>query len=203
MPAGTGSADHVRRGSVGELERAERLIEARLSRSLVEHSRRVAATAASLARRWGGDEALAGDAAVAGTLHDYCRELSPEETLAEARRLGVSIGPLEERRPVQLLHAPLAAAEVAAFGFADRVLRAIARHTVGAPGMTLLEDSVYVADAIEPGRTFAGVDALRAAASGSPDEAVAACVREGLASLIAQQKPLHPSSVALYNELHG
>jgi predicted HD superfamily hydrolase involved in NAD metabolism len=187
----------------GDRELAERLIAERLSPQLRAHSRRVAETAAALVRRWGGEPEQIEDATVAGLLHDYCREDSAEEILAKAERYGLSVSELEASRPVELLHAPVAAAELADTGVAGRVLTAVALHTVGGPQMDLVAQAVYVADAIEPGRSFAGVDELRAAAEVSAARAVAACVRSGLGALIAAGKPLHPASVELYNTLYG
>jgi len=191
------------RSATGARELAERLIAERLSPELRAHSRRVAETAAALVRRWGGEPEQIEDATVAGLLHDYCREDPAEEILAKAGRYGLSVSELEASRPVELLHAPVAAAELADTGVAGRVLTAIALHTVGGPQMDLVAQAVYVADAIEPGRSFAGVDELRAAAEVSAARAVAACVRSGLGALIAAGKPLHPASVELYNTLYG
>ena len=63
-----------------------------------------------LARRFGASPEAA---ELAGLLHDYCRELSDEETLAAAARYGVAVGPVEARRPKKILHGPVAAAELA------------------------------------------------------------------------------------------
>ncbi|HJW75848.1 MAG TPA: HD domain-containing protein, partial [Thermoleophilia bacterium] len=68
---------------------AERLIEERLSPRLLAHSRGVAEVAAELAVRWGAD---AEEARLAGLLHDYCRGLSHEETLAQAEAAGLAFG---------------------------------------------------------------------------------------------------------------
>ncbi|MCP6368247.1 bis(5'-nucleosyl)-tetraphosphatase (symmetrical) YqeK, partial [Klebsiella pneumoniae] len=63
----------------------------------------------------------------------------------------------------ELWHAPVGAFLVRnEVGITDKeVLDAIAYHTSGRPGMTLLEKIVYVADYIEPGRRFPGVDEVR------------------------------------------
>ena len=56
-----------------------------------------------------------------------------DEVLRLAERHGLTIDPIEEEYPVQLLHARVAAAEVAAAGFAAPVAEAIRRHTLGGP----------------------------------------------------------------------
>jgi len=172
-------------------------MEKRVSPSLLAHCSGVAATASDLARRWG---ASAADAAIAGWLHDYCKELGADVLLADARRLDVAVGPLEERRPVQLLHAPVAAAELARLGVSEVCCAAVRRHTVGGAGMNTLERCVYLADAIEPGRSYDGVDELRRLSTESLPEAVAWSARRTLRRLVERRRPVHPDTLALYNE---
>ncbi|MEI6448704.1 MAG: bis(5'-nucleosyl)-tetraphosphatase (symmetrical) YqeK [Actinomycetes bacterium] len=179
---------------------AELLIEGRLPEKRREHSRRVAAEAAALARRFG---AAPEAAAVAGLLHDYCRDLTNAETLAAAARYGIPVGPLEERRPKNILHGPVAAAELAAAGLDADIAAAIARHTTGGPGMTVLEKCLYLADFCEPGREFPGLDEVRALAGASLDAAVAAAARISLLDLIGRGRGVVPDALALYNETHA
>ncbi|MFA4964056.1 MAG: bis(5'-nucleosyl)-tetraphosphatase (symmetrical) YqeK [Thermoleophilia bacterium] len=179
---------------------AQRLIAARLSPERLEHSRRVGAEAAVLARRFG---AVPAAAELAGLLHDYCREATAEEVLAAAARHGIAVGAVERRRPVGLLHGPVAAAELAGMGLDAEVAGAIARHTVGDAGMTVLEKCLYVADFCEPGRDFDGLGKVRALAHTSLDEAVAAAARASLLDLIGRGRGVVPAALALYNESHA
>jgi len=179
---------------------AELLIAGRLSEKRREHSQRVAAAAAELARRFG---AAPEAAVVAGLLHDYCRDLTDAETLAAAARYGLEVGPVEARRPKKILHGPIAAAELAAAGLDADVAAAIARHTSGGPGMTVLEKCLYLADFCEPGREFPGLDEVRALAGTSLDAAVAAAARISLLDLIGRGRGVVPNALALYNEDHA
>ncbi len=180
-------------------DEAERLVAARLSEKRRAHVHRVAAEAVTLARRFGAPE----DAAeLAGLLHDYCRELSDEETLAAAERHGIPYGSVEARRPRHILHGPVAAAELAG-QVSPEVAQAIARHTVGAAGMTLLERCVYVADFLEPGRDFPGVEEVRVLVRTSLDDAVAAASRITLLDLIGRGRGVVPAALELYNESHA
>ena len=179
---------------------ADLLIVERLSERRREHSRRVATAAAELARRFG---AAPEAAAVAGLLHDYCRDLSDAETLAAAARYGIEVGAVEARRPKKVLHGPVAAAELAAAGLDADIAAAIARHTTGGPGMTVLEKCLYLADFCEPGREFPGLDEVRALAGVSLDAAVAAAARISLLDLIARGRGVVPDALALYNETHA
>ena len=49
------------------------------------------------------------------------------------------------------------------FGECDEVCRAIYWHTTGKPDMALMEKIVYIADYMEPNRSFPGVEELRKA----------------------------------------
>jgi len=181
-------------------DQAERLIEARLTERRRAHSHRVAAEAAVLAQRFGASPQAA---ELAGLLHDYCRELSDEDTLAAAARHGIEVGPVEARRPKHILHGPVAAAELAEAGLRPDVVRAIALHTVGGPGMTVLDRCVYLADFLEPGRDFSGVQEVRALALTSLDDAVAAATRITLLDLIGRGRGVVPAALAMYNESHA
>ena len=200
-PARTESQEGVvaRLFDAGDLTvaQADRVMAARVSPKLHAHCVRVGRYAAELARGWGADPL---GAELAGLLHDYWREADAEMVVRRARELGLEMSELESRRPVQLLHARLAAAELRALGLPEEICSAIARHTVGGPGMSVLEQCVYVADAAEPARSYDGVDELRELAKTSLGAAVAWSNRRGLLQLVEKGRPIHPDSVALYNE---
>ena len=181
-------------------DQAECLIAARLSERRCAHSHRVAAEAVVLAERYGASREAA---ELAGLLHDYCRELSDEETLAAAARHGIAVGPVEACRPKHILHGPVAAAELADAGLQPNVARAIALHTVGGPGMTVLDRCIYLADFLEPGRDFSGVQEVRALALTSLEDAVAAASRITLLDLIGRGRGVVPEALAMYNESHA
>jgi predicted HD superfamily hydrolase involved in NAD metabolism len=176
---------------------AQALAAGRLGRRRLEHSRRVAELAARYADRYGAspDEAL-----VAGWLHDICRDLSEDQILATAARLGVPVGALERGHAVGLLHAPVAAAELRLAGIEERVARAIELHTVGGPGMDALAKCLYLADFCEPGRDFDGLGDVRCLAESSLDGAVAAAARLTLLDVIERERGVHPGALDLYNE---
>lgn len=180
-------------------DEAERLIAARLSQKRRAHVHRVAAEAVVLARRFGASEEAA---ELAGLLHDYCRELGDDEILAVADRHGVAYGAVEARRPRHILHGPVAAAELAG-RVPPEVAQAIARHTVGAAGMTVLDKCVYLADFLEPGRDFPGVEEVRVLARTSLDDAVAASSRMTLLELIGRGRGVVPAALEMYNESHA
>ncbi|GAC1304789.1 MAG: bis(5'-nucleosyl)-tetraphosphatase (symmetrical) YqeK [Vulcanimicrobiaceae bacterium] len=117
------------------------------------HSVRVARFAGRLARRHGED---ATRARLAGLLHDIARLYDVPRLLAECAARGLTLDAFETRNPI-VMHARLGAALARErFGIDDAgVLDAIARHTVAAPVMSGLDAVLFLADALEPGRTFA------------------------------------------------
>jgi putative nucleotidyltransferase with HDIG domain len=76
---------------------------------------------------------------------------------------------------IELTHAKIAAELLKReWGVEDsEILNAVAYHTTGRPGMSQLEKVIYLADAIEPGRDYPGVDRLRELAYEDLDKACA------------------------------
>lgn len=168
-----------------------------LSAQRFQHVEGVVKTAAELAARHGADVAKA---RLAAWLHDIAREW-PAERLAEyARRMGV---PDEFGDDPLLWHGPVAAALASAwFGVEDEdVANAIRYHTTGRAGMSTLEMVVFLADAIEPGREYPGVDHLRALAETDLLRAVAEAIDATISYLIATHRNIVPLTVVARNDL--
>lgn len=152
-------------------------------KSRVPHAQSVCETAREMAKRFGADEALA---ARAGILHDVTKALNKTQQLALAEKLGVQLTEFERQNP-QLLHAKTgAAAARALFGECEEVASAIAWHTTGKPDMTKLEKIVYLADMIEPNRSYPTVDEIRAAAERDLDEGTLLALERTIAFLQEQ-----------------
>lgn len=116
------------------------------------HTLRVARCAERLAVVHGED---AHKARVAGLYHDLARLYSAERLLEECRARAMPIDDFERANPI-VLHARLGA-ELAreSYGVEDEaILSAIRKHTVAAAHMSRLDVIVYLADALEPGRTY-------------------------------------------------
>ena len=69
--------------------------------------------------------------------------------------------------------------------------------------MTVLEKCLYLADYLEPGRDFPGIDEVRALAEKSLDVAVGAAARLSLLDIIGRGRGVVPGALALYNETHA
>jgi predicted HD superfamily hydrolase involved in NAD metabolism len=142
------------------------------------HILSVARTAVRLARAHGADPA---QARVAGLLHDLARLYSGERLLRECTERGLPIDAFERANPI-VLHARLGA-ELARdwFGVEDEaILSAIRKHTVAAATMSPLDEILYLADGLEPGREYAGCADMLALAFDDLAAAMAAHLSEAL-----------------------
>ena len=135
-------------------------------------------------------------ARTAGMLHDLARLYSAERLMRECEARGMTIDAFERETPI-VLHARLGA-ELARehFGITDEaILSAIARHTVGAAGMSRLDAIVYLADGLEPGRDFQQRAGLESLAFRSLDDAMIAVIRSSFAYLSAKNLPVAPQTL--------
>ena len=181
------------------LEARARDLRERLGRRRFEHTLGVAGTAARLARTYGVDERKA---RLAGLLHDWDKAYDDAGIRVRVEELGLAVYPYAFEVMPWLLHGPTAAAALArAFPCLPRdVVQAIARHTAGAVGMTGLDMVVYVADALEPGRDYAGRDDIRALVGRVPlEELYLATFRHVFLSLVERRKRIHPQSIEIWN----
>ena len=146
-------------------------LKARLKRSRYEHTLGVADTAVRLARLYGVDERKA---RLAGLLHDWDKSFDDEGILRRAEELGLDVDSSAIGDLPALLHGPTAALALSrAYPCIPcDIVRAIELHTTGAIGMSDLDMVVYVADAVEPGRKYDGLEKLRALVVGLARRAV-------------------------------
>ncbi|WP_019720540.1 bis(5'-nucleosyl)-tetraphosphatase (symmetrical) YqeK [Heyndrickxia coagulans] len=181
-----------------EREKALELVKAQLTERRYIHTLGVAESAVRLAEKYHADRKKAELAAI---FHDYAK-FRPEEEMKQ-----IIIDQKMDERLLsfhhELWHAPVGAYLVEKeAGITDReVLDAIKYHTSGRAGMTLLEKIVYLADYIEPGRNFPGVEEARRLAGKDLDEAVLYAARHTIAFLIGRNQPVFPDTIALYNDL--
>ena len=121
-----------------------------LDKNRYNHTLGVMYTAGALAMRYGTDMDRA---LTAGLLHDCAKGIPDEQKFSMCREYGVSVTDAERANP-PLLHAKCGAlvAEYK-YGIGDEeILHAIRVHTTGCIHMSLLDEIIFVADYIEPGR---------------------------------------------------
>lgn len=172
-------------------------LEQRFSPARWQHSRGVALAAKKMARRWGIEPARA---ELAGWLHDYARDLDEGALLRIGEEEGFITHPVERWVP-ELLHGPVGAYLVRQeLGIEDaEVLRAIAVHTLGAEEMSVLDKIVYIADLVEEGRNYPGVEKLRALAEVDLDRALLASFDQTLRYCLERGFYLHPRTLEARN----
>jgi predicted HD superfamily hydrolase involved in NAD metabolism len=118
-----------------------------------------------------------------------------------ARAEGLDIDPVSEATP-HLLHADVSALVARdTFGVKDEeVLQAIANHTLGRPGMSLLSCIVFLADSLEPGRgNTPELEALRQMSYQNLDRAVWLTCDYSLKYLLEKHCLIHPRTIATRN----
>jgi len=174
-------------------------VRSRISGRRYAHVLGVARAGARLAALHGASSSAA---RVAGVVHDIAREWTPDALLEYAKRHDLVTTPTERAMPV-LLHAPVAA-DVARREFGieeEEILSAIAAHTVARRGMSVLDKCVFVADAVEPSRTFADRPALWQLAQRDLERAFFSCVKSSILYLLGRGVPIASQTVEVYNDM--
>jgi predicted HD superfamily hydrolase involved in NAD metabolism len=172
-------------------------LEATLDSERFEHSLRAEQIALKLAKKY---RVNLKEASVAALLHDCARRYDRPELLRQARRLKLEIDPIRRLEP-KLLHGEIGAF-IAKYEFGIKsaeILRAIVNHTTGAPGMSKLEKVIYLADHIEEGRDFAGVERLRKLAFKDMDRAILESTSAMIVFLLQKGLPVYQPSVETRN----
>lgn len=137
-----------------------------LSAKRYKHSLGVSETAAELAKAYKLDVKKA---KFAGLVHDIAKCYSIEETNRLIREYGVSPECLNN---IALAHSKLGVEILKTdFGVTDpEILAGVSSHTTGRYDMSLFEEIIYVADAVEPGRDYPSATRLRKAAKKNIDK---------------------------------
>lgn len=179
-------------------DHAWELVENQIAGPRFEHTKGVAAAAVQLAEQYG---AKPDKAELAAIFHDYAK-LKPISEMKEIILGEAMDARLLDYNP-ELWHGPagmvLAAREG---GVTDQdILLAIRYHTTGRAGMGLLEKIVYLADYIEPGRSFPGVEEVRALARENLDAALVRALGNTISFLISKGQPVFPDTFEAYNDV--
>lgn len=125
-------------------------LKSRLDPMRYEHSLSVSYICIALAMCYGCD---IGKAELAGLLHDCAKRYTDNELIARCEKHKIPLTAAERRAPA-VIHAKYGAWMAKhRFGIIDEeILSAIACHTTGKPGMSILDKILYIADYIEPRR---------------------------------------------------
>ncbi len=175
------------------MEELEQVVIRLLNPNRVAHVLGCRDTAVELAKHWGADVT---DAARAGILHDITKAIDGPLQLTLCDAYGKILSDFSKRYP-KTLHAltgSLVAQRI--FGENEAVVSAIEHHTTGKADMNLLEKIIYVADYMEPNRSFPGVENLRALAYTDMDAALKLGLEMTLEHLKRQGSEVSPESRA-------
>lgn len=140
-----------------------------LKESRVNHVLGCAQTAVRLAQIWGADER---DAWRAGILHDVTKALPGDMQLLLSDSYGLHLDNFSRENPKTIHAITGAAVAQRVFGENEAVVSAIDSHTTGKKNMNTLEKIIYIADYMEPNRSFEGVEQLRQLAETDLDAAL-------------------------------
>lgn len=183
-----------------DINEMQSLLQTELKPQRYSHCIGVMNTAVKLAKRFGVNEEKA---AIAGLLHDCARKFETSRLLEESVKRHLFITDIDRQLPI-LMHAPLGTAIAKEeYGIQDTaILKAIASHTVGGAHMSDLDKIIYLADMIEPHRSYDGVDRLRQlAATTDLDTVMISAFDQSITFIMRKGHTIHPYTVAARNEL--
>ena len=142
------------------------------------------------------------DLASAG--HDIARATKAEILLKEARRLGLSLHPVEEHLPI-LLHGPVAAQWLEQeMGVQDpEILQAVHWHSTASKNMGLIAKVVFLADKIDPQKILQRphLERIRDLTWENLDQALLEFINSEVSSFIERGGLIHPATIEARNEL--
>lgn len=178
-------------------------VKERVSEERFEHIKSVAKTAKKIAKVYGCDYKLA---RLAGILHDWDKDLSDKEIVAKCEKFGIvdQLGQWNVANMPRLLHGPTAACELKK-RFPDmpyEVISAISVHTTADVDMDEMDMIIYVADAIEPTRSYPELEELwDLVGKVSLFELYKTVYKYWLERLIEKNRVLHSNTIEIWNNL--
>ncbi len=174
-----------------EIQRLYDLLRTVLTEQRMRHTAGVVETALLLAEKNGVNPM---QAEIAALMHDCAKYLPDEELLSRST---------DTVKLLPVLHAEIGAQLCEErYGIHDpAILRAIRLHTTGDVDMTPLDKIIYLADMIEPGREYPGVDEIRD--EQDLDTAVLLALRRSLTHIRERGFSVHPATIRAIKDLGG
>lgn len=178
-------------------DEAIEIVKPHLKKLRFEHTLRVAETAKDLAKRYNEPEEKIELAAI---FHDYCkyRPLDQMERIITKSKLPKDL--LDYHH--ELWHGPVASLLIEQeYGITDNNIKnAIYYHTTGRANMTTFEMIIFLADYIEPGRNFPGLDEVRSYAESDLNMACFLASKNTINHLIGKSQTIYPETFYAYND---
>lgn len=181
-----------------DIEKATEFVKAKLSKERFLHTLRVKDTAISLAKQYDAPIDLV---AIAAIFHDYAKDMAKEELKQYILSYQLPKDLLQYH--FELWHGPVAAKLIEdQFEISNiDIINAIYYHTTGRANMSLIELIIFVADYIEPGRSFPGVDDVREDAKNNLHIAARNALKNTIHYLLNKDATIHPNTFFAYNDL--
>ena len=172
-------------------------IEGNLKEKRLKHTYSVAEEAVRLAEMYGEDVKKA---ELAALFHDMFRSMPTSVLNMYIEHLGLS---RKLRDDPNLSHGKIAAAVMKKdYKIDDEdMLNAVAYHTKGRRGMSGLEKIIFLADAIEPGRSYPSVEETRRLAEFDLDRACVSSLDRTIEYVKSQGKYLDPDTIEARDDL--
>ncbi|NLN14459.1 MAG: HD domain-containing protein [Tissierellia bacterium] len=170
-----------------------------LGEDRLKHVLRVVDVARELARVHGVDIKKAETAAL---FHDCAKFQNKNNLLKSANDFDIILDDIMMRN-TELIHGPLGAkiAETKYKIKDEDILKAIAYHTTGRKNMSKLEKLIYIADYIEPGRKFEGIERVRKLAFEDLDKSILLAMDQTIIFLIKNDKLISIDTLDARNHL--
>lgn len=182
-----------------DLEKMKRILIDQIEESRYKHTLRVVDTAKKLASNYNVDQYKV---EVAALLHDCAKYKNKKVLLKKAEDFGIILDTILTHNH-HLIHSYLGA-EIAKekYNVVDEdILNAIRYHTIGRENMSILEKIIFIADYIEPGRNFDGIEEVRELAYENIDEAIIISMEQTIKYIIDKGLLLHPNTINTRNSL--
>lgn len=161
-----------------------------------DHVLRVEQTAIEIAKSYDLDQEAV---SIASLLHDFAKDMDRDRMRSLAQQFWDE--PSLDQAGPNVWHG-FAAAQIAKDSFGVRhpeILRAIAAHTIGWYQMSPIVQVVYMADYMEPGRDFDGVEQARHLVKKDLLQACRYKMKSTIEHLAHDEKPIFLPTVAIYN----
>lgn len=189
-----------------EFQEYRAVLEERLSPARYAHSLRVVEKAIEMAELGKMRDYGAGlnieKLRLAALLHDYAKDMPKQKLLSLAEQYGLITSEVEKVQP-DLLHGAVGAFLCERdFGLPvadEKILHAIRYHTTGCARMSLMDKIVFLADLLEPGRTYDGVDELRRICEDNLDAGLLYAFDCTLQYVITRKLLIHPLTIQARN----
>lgn len=172
-------------------------LETKIKSKRFKHVLRVEATAIELAKLYGVDPEKA---SIAALMHDYAKDYPEAEMLALAQKRWPEPTLTEANDNVWHGFAAATLAKELYQVEDEDILTAISAHTIGWHDMSPLVKVVFIADYMEPGRDFPGVEKARKLAYKEIDEAVTYKMVETIKHLADEKVAIFLPTIEFYNQ---